>query len=381
MGKRQHPAPQVPAAYRMVRYVHADAGISEGLPAAGGPGAATPPHSLEWLKTTTTGQAWWLSVQSPEGRPVTGFSVDVVPTRALPGHRFLRLEHLRFPPDSGPAEAAVQYLVDLAERDGRTLSVSVDSFFADGAEAARAESVLEAAGFGVASQPRMYTHTVRIDLTGTPDEILAGFHSTARRHIRAVAKRPVEIRQVKDPALAGRLSAILHQSFRRTEGREKPEPWAALISFCDAHPDQARLVSLVRVDQQGGDAVVAFALGLNRGDHVEYATAGSTRPPDLKMPLGYALAWDLMLWARSVGAGWFDFGGIATEATSSDQRAGIYDFKRMFSSDVVRVRQEWSYVVRPVRHAWAGAVSRLAERARVAVGAGFSAGKRAQPGS
>jgi hypothetical protein len=317
-----------------------------------------PPHRLDWLDATADASGWWLQVRDLKQRPVAGFFVSVVPTRALPGHRLLRLERLRFA-DPGPAEAAVRCLVDIARRDRRTLSLAVQIFFADGTERDRATEVLERAGLRPTLRSRMYTHTLRINLAPEPAEIFSSFHPTARRHIRAVAKHPVEIRQVRDVAVASRLGAIFSETFDRTAGLAAREPWRALIEYSSAHPDIARLVALVRTDRAGPEALVAFAFGLNHGDHVEYALAGSTRPPDLRMPIGYALAWDLMTWARTVGAGWFDFGGVVPNTPEGDQRRGIYDFKRTFGDDVVEVSQEWSYEARPVRGAWVRVLSSL----------------------
>lgn len=322
------------------------------------------PHEFQWFQATADGNLWWLDVRDLQHRPVAGFSVSVMPTRALPGHRLLRVERLRFAPDPGPAEAAVLYLVDLARRDRRTLSLTVETFFADKAEGSEAQAVLERAGFRPARKIRMYTHTPRIDLTRELEEVLSGIHATARRNIRAVSKHPVEVRLVEDIALASRLSEVLSETFDRTAGEVEQERWPALIEYGRAHPERVRLVSLVRTDREGPEALVAFALGLNHGDHVEYATGGSTRPRDLKMPLGYALVWDLMVWARSLGASWFDFGGIAANASDDGSRKGIHDFKRAFGSNVVEVSQSWALEVRPAREAWVRLVSRLTEQLR-----------------
>ena len=351
-------------AYHVVAYQSADAAIAAGELEVQHSPPGMLPHRLDWLKATASNRTWWLAVRDLEQRPVASFGVSWFPTRALPGHRLLRLERLRFAPDPGPAEAAVQYLVNVARQDGRTVNLTVEPFFADPVERDRGRAVLEEAGLRLAYGTRMYANTVRIDLTPQPEEILSRFHPTARRHIRAVTKRQVEIRLIQDSAIAARLDEISTETFARTDASAEQEPWPALIAYCRAHPSLARLVSLVRTDQLGPKAVVAFALGVNHGDHVEYAAAGSTRPPDLRMPFGYALAWDLICWARTVGARWFDFGGIGAASAEDDERRGIHGFKKMFGSDVVEVRQEWSFEARPMRGVWVRAAARLAARVR-----------------
>jgi hypothetical protein len=351
-------------AYHVQLYPSADSATANGELGADLSPPGRLPHRLDWIKPKWGSEQWWLVVRDLQRRPVAGFSVTVIPTRALPGHRLLRLGRLRFAPDPGPAEAAVHFLVDLARRDKRTLSVAVEPFFADEIEREHATVALERAGFRLAGAARMYTHTLRIDLTREPETIFSSFHSTARRHIRAVAKHPVEVRLVQDPALAARLEEVLDETFARTAAAASPESWPPLIRYCLAHPEQARLVSLFRTDRAGPEALVAFALGLNHGDHVQYAIAGSTRPPDLRMPFGYVLAWDLMCWARTVGAQWFDFGGIVPDLAESDERHGIQQFKCCFGGDVVEVRQHWWREFQPVRRAWVRAASWLAVRIR-----------------
>jgi hypothetical protein len=328
-----------------------------------------PPRTLscrfDWFEAMADGTLWWLAIHDLQQRPVAGYSVTRIPTRSLPGHRTLRLERLRFAPSPGPAEAAVRYLVDFARRDWRTLGLTVETFFADPIERNAAVAALVRAGLRPADRVRTYRHTLRIDLEPEPEKLLSNFHATARRNIRAVMKRPVDLRLVHDPALAPRLDKILRETFARTAGPRVRERWRELIDYSRAHPDRARLVSLVRTDRTGPDALVAFALGLNHGDHVEYARSGSTRPSDLRMPLAYALAWDLMSWARTVGTTWFDFGGIVPGPTQDDARRGIHAFKRKFGENVVEVSQTWSLDVRPVRIAWVREVSRLARQLRL----------------
>jgi lipid II:glycine glycyltransferase (peptidoglycan interpeptide bridge formation enzyme) len=59
------------------------------------------------------------------------------------------------------------------------------------------------------------------------------------------------------------------------------------------------------------------------------------------MPLTYGLMWDLILWAKGLGASFFDLGGITRrEADSHDPREGISRFKRTFASRVEEVGVE-----------------------------------------
>jgi lipid II:glycine glycyltransferase (peptidoglycan interpeptide bridge formation enzyme) len=206
---------------------------------------------------------------------------------------------------------------------------------------------------------------VAIDLGPSEETLLRSFHHTARRHIRAADKRPVAVRPITDPALGPRLDALRAETMARTGGRHVPQDWSSLIRFSAAHPESVRLVGMFAAGQDGPGSLLAFAMGMNHGDHVEYSTAASTRHTNgLHVPLGYALAWDLIRWGRSGGAAWFDFGGITDgcHQTVTDPLGGISDFKRYFSRNVVAVSDEWMLEPSPVLGGAARAVSAVSAR-------------------
>jgi hypothetical protein len=67
--------------------------------------------------------------------------------------------------------------------------------------------------------------------------------------------------------------------------------------------------------------------------HAHYATAASTRATDLKLPMGYPLAWDLIRWAKEHGAATLRLRGhLVGTAESGDPLGGISDFKRRFTT-------------------------------------------------
>ncbi len=288
------------------------------------------------------------------------------PTRALPGHHVLRVE--RFGAARSPeARAALAVaLAHAARRDRRALRLHVEAF-------ARGEAALEAIGgdlraaeFHAAPSPRSYERTIAIDLRPSEDELFASLHGTARRHVRAVGKSPVELRDVSDPIYAGRLDQLLRETLERTGGAYHPQDWARTLQLGQRRPELVRIVGLFRVDGAGPDALLAYAVGLAHGDHVQYATAASTRASDLKLALGYGPAWELIRWAKRLGAAWFDFGGITagTHGDADDPRGGISDFKRYFSRTVVRVAQEWVLEPHPLKARIARAVGWVRGRVR-----------------
>jgi hypothetical protein len=309
------------------------------------------------LRAAADGRARVVGVRDAEGRCAGAAALHAHPTRALPGHRILRVERFGAARSAAARAALAAALAAAARRDRCALRLHVEAF-------ARTETELDAiggdlrnAGFQSAPSPRSYERTIVIDLDASEDALFASLHGTARRHVRAVSKNAVELRDVLDPRHIARLDALLRETMERTGGTYHPQDWAGMLDLARRQPELARIVGVFRSDA-GPDALLAYAVGLAHGDHVQYATAASTRATDLKLPLGYGPAWELIRWAKRLGAAWFDFGGITagTHGDSEDPRGGISDFKRYFSRAVQRVGHEWVLEPHPMRSRVAGVV-------------------------
>jgi hypothetical protein len=317
------------------------------------------PHRAAWAAMQPAGwDSWFLTVADARGTLAGAVALSVAPSRALPGHLVLRCE--RFGPGVEPAARAalVQALALVARAHRRVLRLNVETFAIDDAERAALADALARAGFAPVAEPRCYEHTLLVPLVGDEEAIFASLHATARRHIRAVGKNPVVVAPVDDPAYFARLDEISRETYSRTGGTYDPPDWAKVAELCRREPGASRLVGIFRADVAGPERLLAFAWGCGHGDHVHYSRAGSTRATDLKMPLMYPVVWDLMRWARSEGARWFDFGGITMGShESADPLGGISDFKRYFTGQVAHVGAEWSFEPRRLQARAAHVVS------------------------
>ena len=85
---------------------------------------------------------------------------------------------------------------------------------------------------------------------------------------------------------------------------------------------------------------------------------GTSQPDGMKVNVGRMLVWDLVRWAKTTGAEWFDMGGITLGNPGEEALAGISSFKRSFSDNVVEVGSEWILEPRPIRARIADAISR-----------------------
>jgi hypothetical protein len=314
-------------------------------------------HRAPWLQAFGSDPNWFVLARSAD-RCRYGFAVECFRFRALPGHRLLRVKRLGPASDQQAMVEALRAACALARREPWVLRLNVEVFGADATARERLVRTLVELGFTRARRPWSYHDTVTLDLSKTEEEILASFHPTARRHIRAVAKRPVEVGLVTEQRYADRMEALLRESLDRTAGEYLDGDYSGWIELGRTHPDLVRVVGMFSTEGTDPERLWAFAIGYHHGNHVEYGVAASTRDTGaVRLPMGYALAWDLTRWAKATGAQWFDFGGI-TEGShgEDDPLGGISDFKRYFSKNKITVGDEWVYEPRPVRAALARAI-------------------------
>lgn len=278
-------------------------------------------------------------------------AVETRQVNVPPGHRVARVERLGASLAPEAVGCAVDALLALVESDPRMLRLNAELFSRDPSVRTALSGRLRSAGFERSATPNCYAATLVIDLAPDIESLFSSLERSARRNIRAVAKHPVEVRPIDEPALEARMNELVREALARTGGTAHTRPWGEIMRYSRANPSRSRLVGFFRTDVSGPESLVAFAWGRSHGDHVEYADSGSIRPADLRIALSYALVWDLIVWARENGASWFDLGGVTrgTNAGGDDPLGGISDFKRFFSDEVAEVGEEWVFTPRTVR--------------------------------
>ena len=322
-------------AHRSAEAVHAEGG-----------GTVAFPHRAVWGRAQPHVPSLAVHVRDAAGgRSQALFCADRIPSRLFKGFDILRIERFGGFRDEEAARGAVRGLGAVVAREKRLARVRVELFSPDFDDLGHLSRLLEGEGYGRSAEPRCYEQTAFVDLRMPIDQVFAGLHKTARRHIRAVGKRPVEIREIHDQGLASRMETLMADTFARSGAVAAQRDWASIIGFSEAHPTLSRVVGLFRAETDGGgpEDLLAFVWGAHHGDTVEYVSGASTRAPDLKMPLSYGLMWDLIRWAHAQGATWFDMGGISAGShDSSDPVGGISDFKRYFKPEVRTVGAEFT---------------------------------------
>lgn len=308
------------------------------------------PHRTAWATLKDPDRSWFVALRDELGICRAGFALFATPSRALPGHCILRVEHWGHGLTPGQLGLGIQAIRKLAHQLPRILRAHVEFYSLEGEVAPHLEEQFHTCGFQRVSPVHCYPRTIMIDLNPEEAEIFASFHRTARRHIRAVDKNPVQARCIEDPRWIPRMKALHRETMERTGGQLWEPDWSAILQLSKEHPESSRLVGLFRTDAEGPESLLAFAWGGGHGDHVHYDTAASTRNTDLRMPLAYGLVWDLVCWAKQNGCTRFDFGGVTEgEHGGDDPLGGISDFKRYFSKTVVSVGSEWILEPYPIR--------------------------------
>jgi len=308
-------------------------------------------HRAAWLDLSPRAP-WLLSARDEHGRCAAVVAFTTTATRAMPGHVVLRAERVGVLRDARAVTAVLAAAARLARARRNILRIEIATFSFDASERRAVTSALAEHGYVRARERRFYRKTARVDLRETESDLLASFHPTARRHIRAVSRHPVTVRPFTDPVLAGRVEALARAARERTGGLAIDRPFDALLRLSALRPDLVHFVGLFRSEE-----LLAFASAHAHGDYATYADAGSARRADIKLPLGYAPAWELMLWAKRQGLHHFDFGGI-TDAC--DRLRGISDFKRYFRGEELDVSEEWVFEPHRVRAAVANTLTAAA---------------------
>ena len=320
---------------------------------------------VELLRSFGHTDAVLLIVGGPTGETVRATNIAAAPSRALPGHRRLRVARFGGSDIAAADAALLKWVAEYGRRDLRCLALTVELFDRDAKRRARLASTLANLGFEKVKRLRTYQTTLALDLTPTAEELFARLTGDTRRSIRAPLKHKLELRPIEDIAFADRIAGMVAHTFARTGGTPPQLPWKKIIDVSARQPALSRISGVFDPHVPGPDSLVSFAWGVTRGEYTTYEAGATVRRKDLgSTSLGYAPLWDLVVWARANATSWFDFGGVTAghHASANDPVGGISAFKRSFCQNVVDVGEEWVLHPHPLRSAIAsvlGSAARL----------------------
>ncbi|HET9440573.1 MAG TPA: GNAT family N-acetyltransferase [Longimicrobiales bacterium] len=304
--------------------------------------------------------AFFIAILNAKGECVGGFAAQARRAPLLRGHQLLRVEQLGSNVPLEAADAALAAFRKWIEAQRRVLRLSIDVFSFDAERRRSMSATLARHGFRRSPFANGYTETAVLELSPDEDELFGALHHSARRKIRQVEKRGLQIRTVDDASYHDRMNELMHETYARTQGNIPERNWRERMALSRTDPDRSRIVGLFLPEQAGPQSLIAFAWACHGDDHVYYSEAASTRATgEHRVAVAYGLMWDLILWAKRTGARLFDLGGI-THGTHDDDDplGGISDFKRYFSRQTLEVREEWVLDSHSLRAAAVGALHR-----------------------
>ncbi len=191
-------------------------------------------------------------------------------------------------------------------------------------------------------------HTVILDLTKTPDELLAAMRRQTRYEVRRAQKIGIQVNYATNEAIFQEF----HQVQRETALRQNfiPPDLRTLLAEHQAFGKHARIYTArTSSTAEQPDAPIAYGLILIDGAEAEYFEAASTELHH-RLPGAYALLWQAAQDLQQLGVKRFNLWGIAPPGQKQHRYAGVTTFKTGFGGEVVEYVPAQDLVIRRGRY-------------------------------
>jgi lipid II:glycine glycyltransferase (peptidoglycan interpeptide bridge formation enzyme) len=248
--------------------------------------------------------------------------------------------------DAGLLEQVLAHLEGLA-RQGRALFVKIDpDVQVDTPEGEAVVEMLRRRGWRASGEQIQFRNTMLLDLTRSPDEILAAMKSKWRYNVRLAVRKGVTVRRgTSDDFL------LLYEMYAETAVRDgfviRPkdyyrDAWSAFIEAGLAQP------LIAEVEGEPVAMVIIFCFpstALEAGTGRAWYMYGASRAAHREKMPNHLLQWEAMGWAREQGCVVYDMWGAPDELDQSDPLWGVYRFKQGFGGQFVRHIGAWDFPV------------------------------------
>lgn len=303
------------------------------------------PGQASMFQTHEFGQLKALAGWQPRYAEVDGLAMTVH-VRTAPG--FGKVWYL----PKGPSVATVEQLAavlpdltDAARRDGAFL-LKVEPELRETPENLAA---LERLGLVRAGRIQTNVSTVFVDVSGTPEELMARFPSKTRNTIRRGIKQGVEVEVAPAQESTYERMHALWMEVAADQGitvREREYQFAKWRTFCEAGKGQ-----IFFGRHEGRDVAAAFVTVV--GDVASYHDGASVRQRPVR-GASQVVQWEAMQWAQAQGAVLYDMAGTPHSTKVDDPEDpyhGLGEFKRSFHKEVTDFVGSYDVPVRPRRYA------------------------------
>ncbi|WP_130012679.1 lipid II:glycine glycyltransferase FemX [Serinicoccus sediminis] len=282
---------------------------------------------------------------TPRYADVDGFPITVHERRA-PG--FGKVWYLPKGPgvDSVSGLAALLPSLRTAAHDAGVFLVKIEPELVESPETLGA---LDRLGLLPAGRIQTNRSTVFVDVSGTPEELMARLPSKTRNTIRRGLKQGVVTEAAPLEESTYERMWALWMEVVQDQGiapRSHEYQVAMWRTFCEAG-----LGRVFIAQHEGRDVAGAFVTVV--GDVACYRDGASVRERPVRGG-SHALQWEAMQWAQAQGATSYDMAGTPHSSRvddPDDPYFGIGEFKRSFSKEVTDFVGAYDLVLRPRRYA------------------------------
>ncbi len=302
------------------------------------------PHDYSsWPLCCAVGSWAWCRITGLDGELLTGFSVHLTNSRAIPGTRIGQIERLGRSLHEPVADEMGSILAEVARKIPRLLRLDARIFDEDPARRKRLSDSLHGAGCKADIRRRQYSHTVILTLAAHESEVLARFSPRVRSTIRKVLASPaLYFQPVPASGYIDRIRQLYNLTFERTGGMPPPLDIEGIVRDSSSGESSLLVGAFARGSEPPED-LIALAWGRLHGDYSVLELNASARSPLLRrLSPGFGLMMHLIQWTIERGGRWIDLGGLSTITPAADDpMQGIVEFKTRFSTDFREVAEEW----------------------------------------
>jgi len=303
-------------------------------------------QSLDWYKChEDVNSFYWATTRDDQVVAASLVRARRIPGTGLSVYRVERGPVVETPED---LETHLRLLVEELRRDA--VFVSVNPYY-HGARGEECAGILKRGGWRPV--PRVlsnYQATIVLDLSADIEQIRANLRRSLRTQLNRGGRLGIRIREGTD-AVAIDTFVRQHDAMAQRRGLA-PIPDGVTRCLASASPGGTPSMRLLIAEHEGQQvAGILLACAGNRAVYEWGVTSEEERHRQL--PLSHMLHWDAIMWAKSAGYRYYDFGGYWEERGDQDS---INRFKTGFSKNVQRFVPEHYYPVRPLL---AGALLRL----------------------
>lgn len=205
-------------------------------------------------------------------------------------------------------------------------------------------------------------HTVMLDLTKSPEELMAAMRRQTRYEVRRAQKLGIQVDFRDDEAIFREFHAVQRETAARQDFI--PPDFKTLLAEHQAFGADARIyVARTGAEAEQPDAPIAYGLILISGAEAEYFEAASTSLHH-HLPGAYALLWQVMQDLQKLGVKRFNLWGIAPPGQKNHRYAGVTTFKTGFGGEIVEYLPAHDLVINKSRYLldWAIETARKKKR-------------------